>query len=594
MRSQPEPKLQEYYSQVRSKLTSATPWQDPDRLVSAKIDVEGLAKVDWESNTNLVASVSGNTANIKTRFDDQALQRKLKHVCRINKASGREAGLWLYQSGAGGAGIIDLNLDGWPDVYLTTIDGNPKALDSGANRLYLNVDGQFIDVSDLAGAGDRGFSQGVTVGDYNADGFDDLVVGNIGRNRIFQNNGDGTFSDVTERCGLSGEDWTTSVLVVDIDSDGNADLFEVGYCGGESLTQPCIDQELGEARSCKPMAFPAVGDRVWRGRGDGTFEEVTEKWLGQHQPGRGFTVTAGNFDDVAGIDLYVANDMTANHFWSRLRDGDFKLQDQGVVRGIAHDNRSLSQASMGLAVGDADNDGDIDFYSTHFTNEYNTYYEQVSAGMWVDRTKQVGLAEPTEMMLGYGAQFFDADNDGDNELMVANGNIDEFPGKAFRMPMQMFRRGQRGRWNPIGGRELGDYFSTKRLGRSLVTFDANRDGLVDALVTHLFDPVALLINRSETEYSSINVFLTATEGHPSAVGAILRGQTDDGRIQKQLIIGTGYQGASERCLHLGLGSAKQIRDVTVIWPSGREESFGTLESGTEQLLIEGSGQPFQR
>ena len=175
---------------------------------------------------------------------------------------------------------------------------------------------------------------------------------------------------------------------------------------------------------------------------------------------------------------------------------------------------------MGIAASDADGDGDIDFYLTHFTGEYNTFYEQISEGLWVDRTAPLGLADVTKPMLAYGTQWLDADNDGSPELIVANGNIDDFShtGKTFRMPMQVFRRDQRGRWQPISSAELGDYFTTDRIGRSLVVLDANRDGRSDALVTHLFDPVALLINRSEASGSWINLDLRGTSGHPDAFG----------------------------------------------------------------------------
>lgn len=588
--------LRQAYTDVRSRLTGRTPWQTTDQLVAHRIDVGELPQIDWKTTAVVANTPTATVPTTKIRFDDQAQDRNLRHVCKINKPVGEEAGLWVYQSGAGGAAVLDFDMDGWPDVCLTTIDGQPKKENSGPNRLYQNHQGRFVEVTADAGIGDRGFAQGLAVGDYNADGFPDLMVANIGRNRLYRNNGDGTFSDVTVQSGLAGDDWTTSVVLVDINQDGHADLFEVGYCGGESLTQVCMDKKINQPRSCKPMAFPAQGDRVWQGTGDGTFIDVSEQWLGEHRVGRGFGIIAGMLDDAVGIDLLVANDMTANHLWSsQLGSAEsFSLIEQAVVRGLAFDARSLSQASMGIAAGDANNDGHVDFYLTHFTNEYNTYYEQLSPGMWGDRTTQVGLATPTDSMLAYGAQWFDADNDGTDELMVANGNIDDFThsGDGYRMPMQVFRRNNGGRWNSISAAELGEYFRTKRLGRSVVTLDVNRDGREDALVTHLFDPVSLLVNDSESDGKSIGLILKSSRGHPDAIGAQVHGIIAGRDFTSQLFAGDGYQCSREHVIRVGLGDADVAENVAVQWPGGRRESFGTVRGGEEYVLVEGSGEAF--
>ena len=217
-------------------------------------------------------------------------------------------------------------------------------------------------------------------------------------------------------------------------------------------------------------------DRVWRGVADGSYVDVTADWLSGHESGRGLGIVVGALDDRSGVDVYVANDMTANHYWSRseraqnvadaagnepfdddsgkltigsdssMNRPEFKLTEQASVRGLAVNERSLSQASMGIAAGDADQDGDLDFLLTHFSGDYNTFYEQIASGMWADRSKRVGMIEPSQAMLGYGTQWIDADSDGTSELVVANGDIDDFTHRSrlYQQPAQLFQRQEGG------------------------------------------------------------------------------------------------------------------------------------------------------
>ncbi|KAA5541867.1 RNA-binding protein [Roseiconus nitratireducens] len=592
-----DPRLDEVYKRVRSTLTGRTPWQSEEQLVAANLDLSDLSR-----DTELPAEEGHRPGMIaacgqRIQLVDRAAERNLDHVCRIGKVSGDQAGLAIYQSGAGGAGVIDYDLDGWPDLYLTEMDGQPRASDSSANELYRNLDERFVRQTGLADVGDQGFAQGVTVGDYNADGFPDLLVANIGTNRLYRNNGDGTFRDVTDQAGLSGKEWTTSSALVDLDDDGHADLFQVSYCGGEApYHQQCMDPEVGQPRSCNPLAFDAEPDRVWRGQGDGTFVDATSQWLGEHQPGRGFGLVVGQLDKQGSLDVYVANDMTANHYWSRDAESDaWRFSEQAMLRGLAVNERSLSQASMGIAAGDADQDGDVDFLLSHFSGDHNTFYEQVGQGTWADRSRRVGLAAPSQRMLGYGTQWVDLQNDGSPELVVANGDIDDFTHKDrfFRQPVQLFDRGPDGRWNELTGGQLGEYFARQHLARAVVTWDADRDGRTDLLITHLFEPVSLLSNETETECRRSRFFLKATRSHRDAIGAEVSLQIGDRRLEGQLLAGDGFQCSNERCVSFGVGFVDRIDQLTVRWPSGWTERFGATDSGHDVLLIEGAGEPFR-
>ncbi|WP_186776241.1 FG-GAP-like repeat-containing protein [Rubripirellula reticaptiva] len=608
MTQDPDDSANEVFAQIRATMTGKTPWQSSELMVTRSIDVSNLPLPEWTDETDRLTSGDAESSGKQFHFVDEAAMQGLDHVCKIDKGDGTEAGLCIYQSGAGGAGVIDFDRDGWPDFYLTSSDGVPKQSNSSPNRLHRNLDGRFADVTKNSGTGDQGFAQGVSVGDYDSDGFADLYVGNFGTNRLLRNNGDGTFTDVTTESGLSGAQWTTSVALTDFNNDAIADLYEVNYIAGdEVLTQKCLLDGGQEHRSCGPLVFAAEPDRVWRGVGDGTFIDATEDWLDEQSPGRGLGIVVGELDNQPGMDAYIANDMTANQLWSaqtppaEVTDSEgsapFRMIEQAAIRGLAFNARSLSQASMGIAADDYDNDGDVDFYVSHFTDDYNTLYDQVSPGIWADRTTAADMVTPTLSMLGYGTQWIDADNDGQLELAVANGNVDDFThnDKAYRMQMMLYHRQNDGRFTEVNSSTLGPYFDTKRLGRALVRVDANRDQQTDLLVTHLFDPVALLINTSESIGSatdtmvgnSVTFYLVARHSHRDAIGAHVSIEFGEQSRTRQLLAGDGYQCSNERCLTFGLGDADVAKRVTIDWPSGHRQTVTNVATNTAHIVVEG-------
>ena len=459
----------------------------------------------------------------------------------------------------------------------------------------------------MATLNDTGFTQGLTQGDFNADGFPDLMSGNIGENRFYQNNGDGTFTDVTEQMSAGGSRWTSSVAFADLDRDGLGDFVEINYCAGDEVySQECIDNEVSQPRSCSPLVFPAEADRLFKLNSGGGFADVTDRWLAGQPSRHGLGVVVAQIDDRDGLDLYVANDEGANQLWSSnpaTDSGDdsqpaasFGLTDQATIRGVAVDGRSRSQASMGVAFADADRDGDFDLYVTHFTDDYNTFYQQISSGTWFDKTTSVGLAKPTFSLLAFGTEWFDADNDGHQELLVANGNIDDFrhKGHPLRMPTQFFAQAVEPsgavRWRELPADALGDYFSEQVVGRALVTWDVNRDGKTDALITHLFDPVALLVNESKGNASSVRLYFKGVQSERDAIGTTATAIIGDDTAVAQVTSGDGYQCSNERVICFGLGDADAIDELTVAWPSGQEIKLENLRGGFDYIVIEGHDQ----
>ena len=594
--SLPEDKLtdtRERYMKVRSKMTAQSPWQAPEFKLANRLDLSDLSQVSW-GPSSLKKEATSNFAKGEIHFRDEASARGLDHVCELASTAG-ETGHWIYQSVGGGIGIIDFDLDGWPDVALAVLDGRPKKSDSSPNRLLRNLEGQFAEVTSQVGYTDSGFGQGIAVGDYNSDGFPDLFDANIGRNRLYRNNGDGTFSDVSDSVGLHGESWTTCGLLADINGDGLTDLYEVTYCGGNKPYQQACRNSRGLA-TCPPLDFEADADHFWRGSDRGKFSDITKKWAGQTSPGRGLGIVAGMFDERPGLDLYVANDMTVNQFWSgENKSGEFRMTDLGAIRGLGLSGRSLSQASMGMAVGDPDRDGDIDFFLTHFAGDHNTYYEQAAPGLWVDRTVQRGLAEPSMELLGFGTEWIDLDNNGVVELLITNGHVDDVDAKdvPYKMPAQLLELDNAGKWQQIDGDSIGEYFKKDHLGRALVTLDANRDGLVDVAVSHLHEPMSLLINQTQQAGNEIALHLKSSTGQRDGIGTSVTLNLGDQEITTQLTAGDGYMCSSERRVVIGTGKLTETGDIRVRWASGQEEQFSGLTCGADYVLVEGSGEAFQ-
>lgn len=591
--------IAQQYLAIRSPLQVETPWQLTGTSIGARIDLSGLPLVDWE-HEDLPEQAPRGLVGGEFRFQDEAEQRGLAHTCKV-AANAQDDGLWIYHTVGGGVGVIDLDLDGWPDLTAATLDGQPRDSNSAHNGMFRNLEGELVDVATNAGYLDTGFSHGIAIGDYNDDGFADVYDANNGRNRLFRNNGDGTFQDVSDEAGLDGIAWTTSVAVADIDGDGFADLYDVNYCDGDMPYEMRCKNSRGTS-SCNPLTFKAQPDSVWRGQGDGTFVDASALWMSQTTPGRGLGVLAGRFDERPGFDLYVANDMTVNHFWSGETENvskatssepatsSFRLRDLGVVRGLGFSGKSQSQASMGMAAGDPDQDGDIDFFLTHFSHDHNTFYEQVAPGIWADRSFQMGFAEVSMKLLGFGTQWCDLDNNGSLELMVTNGNVhNSDDGIAFEMPPQLFHQRANDRWTPYDPAQLGDYFQQDHLGRALATLDINLDGRFDFAITHLFEPISLLVNKTEGSGGSIGFELKSTVGQRDAIGARVRLSINGREIVSQLSAGDGYLSSNERKIHVGTGAASKVTDVTVEWASGKTESFGELKCGIGYLLVEGTG-----
>lgn len=498
----------------------------------------------------------------------------------------------------GGLGVLDFDQDGWPDIYCT--QGAPLANDPPGeypDRLFQNVDGSFTDVTELTGLGDESLSHGVAVGDFNSDGFPDLWVGNWGENRLYVNNGDGTFSDVSSTINSaavsSAAAWTSSGVIADFNGDGFPDIFEVNYLGGPRVaTAVCLG-----GQDCSPAAFPAAPDRFLLNLGDGTFADRTTELGLATDDGKGLGILVGDFDGDGVVSAFVANDGVPNHFFVNMssRGAMPSFSDRAPLHGLAYNGNGLSQGCMGIAVDDVDGNGLLDLFVTNFSGESNTLYTEQKMRLFSDETQEHGLRTASRSMVGFGTEFIDVDLDGDPDLVVSNGQIDDLPGqdREFQMRPQFFEN-RNGRFYERKAADVAPYFARKLLGRALVRLDSNRDGREDFAVTHLDAPVALLRNRSPKVGHFLAVRLRGVTCDRDAVGTTVTVVMKDGRRRvRQVTAGDGFQCSNQQQLIFGLAAEAEVAKMIVRWPTSEEQEFADIKADRELLIVQGQPQPVE-
>lgn len=496
--------------------------------------------------------------------------------------------------GGGGVGVVDFDLDGWPDLVFT--QGGPWPPDPGQtrylNRLFRNSGtGQFQDVTNLAGVGDNGYGQGIAVGDFDNDGFPDLYVAKIGANRLYRNNGDGTFRDVTAQSGIASERWTASCLIADLNGDGLPDLYDVNYLSAREAPGTLCPRGR-EDELCSPAAFPAEQDQVWLNLGDGRFQDVTETAGIVCPAGKGLGIVAADFDDSGRLSLFVANDGVPNFFFLNQTahpGAELRFTEQGLLSGLSLDGDGRPRGSMGVAAGDVNGDGLLDLFVATFYDQANVLYVQQADHSFSDATSEFRLHNPTLRKLGFGTQFLDADLDGWPDLVATNGHIFDrsSQGIPYRMRPQYFHNLDGKHFRELPAERLGAFFQRERLGRGLARLDWNRDGREDFVVSHMNEPASLLTNRTPHAGHFLAVQLRGTRGARDAIGAKVILQAGSRTWTQQLTAGDGYQASNQRQLVFGLGRQSQLDKLTVRWPGGQVQQCPSPPCDTEVLVIEG-------
>ncbi|QDT98585.1 FG-GAP-like repeat-containing protein [Gimesia aquarii] len=524
-------------------------------------------------------------------FRDDAKASSL-HFQYFNGTEGRPSRR-MFEFTGGGIGVLDFDMDGYPDIYFT--QGRPWPPDEHANRdsdrLFRNCEAiRFEDVTTDVGIQESGFGQGVSVGDVNSDGFPDLYVANIGANCLWTNNGDGTFTDVTVEAGVGGSQWTTSCVLADLNADGLTDIYAVNYLTADDVFERICQHPDGSSRACLPFHFQGEIDRLWLNDGNGHFTDMTKGFLSVEPSGKGLGVAVWDEYGSGQLSLLVANDTVPNFFFVNESGSDHqpRLQERGIAAGLALNEDGKAEGCMGISLGDLNDDGQLDVHITNFLSESNTFYVNSSIGYYEDRTRMMDLHSPTLNVLGFGTQFLDLDLDGRLELFVSNGHVDDLrqQGRPYKMLPQLFQwNGQR--FSKVDGTALGSYFQEKRLGRSVARIDWNRDGRNDLIVGHLEGGSALLTNTSLPAGNYLSLRLFGVESNRDAIGTTIQVRIDNKTITRQLTAGDGYQASNERRLIVGLGNARQIDELIVRWPSGKVQKFKKVSVSQELWLAEG-------
>ncbi|MCU1322498.1 MAG: ASPIC/UnbV domain protein [Acidobacteriaceae bacterium] len=515
---------------------------------------------------------------------------------------------YILETVGSGVGLIDYDNDGWLDIYLvngSTYDAMAgKAPPPHAGLFHNNHDGTFTDVTAKAGVANDRWGFGIAVADYDNDGWSDLYITNFGKNRLYHNNHDGTFTDVAEKAGVALGNWSTGATWGDFDGDGKLDLFVPGYVHYDIAAPPSqgsknvafsFCQFRGVRVMCGPRGLPGEPDHLFHNNGDGTFTDVSKK-TGTGDEKSTYYGLASVFIDVNNdgkVDLLVADDSTPNYLY--LNKGDGTFEDASFASGYALNEGGRETASMGIATGDLTHNGLIDVFNTTFSDDYKPLYRNDGEGNFTDVSYQFKIAEPTIPFLGWGASFFDYDNDGWLDLLFVNGHVypqvDQLDwGTSWKQRAILFH-------NTDGKLELvpaveGTALAKVAVARGLAYGDLFNDGKVDAVVNNLDGTPSLFRNVSKQQNHWVALKLIGGPRSPrDGVGTVAYLTANGFRQRQDVLSGGSFASSSDQRLHFGLGPATKIDAVELHWPSGLIERVTLPGIDGIFTVQEGKGTP---
>ncbi|GAC1428493.1 MAG: CRTAC1 family protein [Terriglobales bacterium] len=495
-----------------------------------------------------------------------------------------------------GCAFLDYDNDGWMDIYL--VNSGPSAFYQPKqpirNALYKNNrDGTFTDVTEKAGVGGGTFGMGIAVGDYNNDGFPDLFVTSCGRTLLYRNNGDGTFTDVTRQAGVEVSGWTTSAVWFDFDNDGLLDLFVCSFVRYLPEDQrSCGGNQAGQKYYCVPRAFQPTTSFLFHNNGDGSFTEVGKHSAIGKSFGKGLGVVATDVNNDGRMDLFVANDTVQNFLF--INRGAHQWEEASVNAEVGYGENGQARSGMGVDAVDFDNDGWQDLFVANIDQEMFSLYRNQRNLTFVDVARQQPIGQATRLLSGWGLRFFDYDNDGDADLILANGHPDDMVSQrsqsvTYKEPLLLFHQAN-GRFRNVSA-EAGSAFVEPLSARGLATGDIKNDGKLDVLIGVNGGAPLLLQNQCAVGNHWLGVKLQGTKCNRDAVGARLTWSAG-GKKRSRLKNGGGsYLSSHDPREILGLGTATKLDSLEIRWPgpSSRIDRFSNLAADRYINIVEGKG-----
>ena len=520
----------------------------------------------------------------------------------MNVFGGTDTKKYIIETTGTGVAIFDYDNDGWLDLFIvngTTLEGFPAGK-GPTNHLYRNNhDGTFTDVTVKAGLAATGWGQGVCIGDYNNDGWEDIYVTYYGKNLLYRNQS-GAFEDVSQTAGVSGSGkaWGTGCAFVDYDRDGKLDLMIANYVDFDLSKAPTPGERpsciwKGVPVMCGPRGLPGAKNILYHNRGDGTFEDVTSKaHIDQTDGHYAFSVSTLDFDDDGWPDIYVACDSTASILYHNNRDGTFT--DVGVTAGAAFNEDGREQAGMGSTIADFNGDGRPDIFKTNFSDDTSTLYRNNGDGTFDDVTTAAGLGLYTKY-LGWGTMFFDFDNDGWPDLLLVNGHV--YPevdrqhlGSSFQEPRILYHNNGNGTFSDVSA-TAGPAITTSASSRGLGIGDLWNDGRMSAVISNMNAPPSLLVNQIRSANHWIAFRPMGTKSNRDGIGAQIKLKVGGRTLVAEVRSGSSYNSNSDMRPHFGLGQTDKVDWVEIRWPSGLTERYVSLSADAIHVLKESSGTP---
>lgn len=502
------------------------------------------------------------------------------------------SGLRLFNEFLGsGGGFFDYDNDGDLDIYL--INGaiqTDSTHQKPKNALYQNNgDGTFTDTTVKAGVGSISYGTGATVGDYDNDGDLDLFVSNFDNDQMYRNNGDGTFTDISNQTGVGNPHWGTSCAFADIDNDGFLDLYIANYAIYDTKNdEQC--KERGIHVYCGPHAYPAIHDTLYKNNRDGTFSDISSFSRPKElAPMHGLGVTFGDYDNDGDMDLYVANDQDPNYLFQNNGKGSFF--EIALISGVCYNDMGKEEAGMGTDFGDYNNDGQLDLTVSNYQTETNTLYNNLNRDFFSDETIPSGIAEITHGYLGWGIKFFDYDNDGYQDIFVANGhlmdNITQLE-KHVSYPQRnlLFRNLGDNTFEEVITHSDG--LTLKKVSRGTAIGDYDNDGDIDILVTNCNQTPDLLQNVIGNKNNWVQIQLEGKESNRSGIGAKIKVVTGTHVQYREVQSGGSYLSFHDLRAHFGVGKTEQIDVLEIRWPSGQIDTNKQITVNQRFLAVEGN------